>query len=64
LIELADEIAKLRPMIDAAAAGEAGARLRIVIARMHWMLDGLIDDTEGLIETMPWWSEWQRRARN
>jgi hypothetical protein len=61
LFKLANDIAVLRRRLAGARNSELEGHLKLGLARMQWSLDGLIDDTQGWIEDMPWWTEWSRR---
>jgi hypothetical protein len=62
LFPLADEIALLQRSIADVAGGELEQELRYSLVRMQRLLDGLLDETEGVIDTMPWWLEWRRAS--
>lgn len=61
LFKLAEDIALLRQRLGYPNGGELEDCLKLGLARMQWSLDGLIDDTEGWVGDMPWWTEWSRR---
>jgi hypothetical protein len=64
LFRLADEIARLRRRLACADGSDLEGPLKLGLAQMQRSRDGLIHDTEGWIEIMPWWTEWSRRGRS
>lgn len=59
LFGLADKIALLERRVIAAEGSDLESCLKADLARMRWSLDGLIDDTDGIVEEMPWWTDWK-----
>jgi hypothetical protein len=62
LFRLADSIASMRLRWEAATGSDLEGPILGCLTNMIWDLDGLIDDTEGIMETMPWWEAWKERA--
>jgi pyruvate kinase len=60
LCKLADDIAEMHRRLAVAAGSDVEAMLKLGVARMIWTLDQLIDESEGIIEEMPWWNAWSR----
>jgi hypothetical protein len=58
LCKLADDIAEINLRLAFAAGSDLEVMLTLGVARLKWTLNQLIDDSEGIIDEMPWWSTW------
>ncbi|QJU60316.1 hypothetical protein HL653_23585 [Sphingomonas sp. AP4-R1] len=52
----------MEPRLAYAEESELESCLRPDLAQMPWSLDGLIDDLRGIVNEMPWASDWIRRT--